>query len=742
LHVAERGRHRKENTRERARNRGRAQAEETLAPSTADALADPVENFAEKKESPAYEAAEKLYKLIVKGYDNKEEQGQAIEEYWNIYNCKPDDNQQYTGNSQGYIPAVRDAINARAKRALKQLFPSNHKHVDGLSSDRHAPYTQLALLEHYIRKTNLRSIVRTDLVAGDVTGQWNLMLDWTSSIRNVTKLVRRNPLLEQIDGEERAELELPGLDEEEDTEEEDVLEEGPEIVDFATEDLCVLPPTCTDLQKAHAVTVKLRLSKEAMERMVDEGVFVLPAGTEIADFLKPDQQRDKRNPAKRQANDAGVKSEGTAKFALVFQTYAKLDLGGKRKEEAIIFFAGPEEMIGIIRNPLWSGKRPIFSVPVDRVAGSFFGKSKIEPVKFLQWNLNDFWLMGQDSAMYSLLPIWSVDPLKTPQWSQLVMGLAAVWPVAPDDIKPITAPQLWKDSAQICDLLKRQIWESLDVNEMMMGRMPAGRKNNQLMGAMQQEQSVNITDHAQRYEDCVLNPLVEMMFEFDQQYRTKSLMVETRGEIGAKAALEEIPVPQWGERFFFRWTGTEFMNGVQRLQQKIAWMNVLKGIPPQLLNGRTLDVTPILEEGTETIFGPEVAPRILVDQRNQFRVDPEIEDEMLHNGFAVEVHEADDDVKHLQSHMRAANLAGDPLGMFKQHMMAHYAQLMRKREMAMVQQKGVPGSPGGGQGAAPPQGAAGAPRPGALPAPGRPAQQPAGAVPADQIADGAVMGRG
>jgi hypothetical protein len=97
--------------------------------------------------------------------------------------------------------------------------------------------------------------------------------------------------------------------------------------------------------------------------------------------------------------------------------YTKLDLDGDRKESAIVYYAGPDEIVGIIRNPLWSGKVPIISEPVERVKGSFFGKSKIEPVKFMQWNLCDFWNMGQDSAMYSLLPIFAVDPLKTPQWA-------------------------------------------------------------------------------------------------------------------------------------------------------------------------------------------------------------------------------------------------------------------------------------------------------------------------------------
>ena len=594
---------------------------------------------------------------------------------------------------------------------------------------------QLSLLEYYIRKTGLQSVVRTDLIAGDVTGQWNLMIDWTTSLRHITKLVKRNPIVQEIDGEDIAEMgiEDPTADEEEDTEDEDIIEEGPEIVDFATDDLTVIPPTCTDLQRARAVAVRLRLSKDQVQRLEDEGVFVLPVNTDLDAFVRPDQSRDRHNPDKKHVKDAGIKTEGTYKYAVIYQTYCKLDFGGEHQEEAIVYYSGPDEICGIIKNPLWSGKRAILSQPVERIQGSFFGKSKVEPVKFLQWQLTDFWNMGQDSAMYSLLPIFAVDPLKTPQWSSLVMGLAAVWPVSPADVKPITAPQLWKDSAQICDLIKRQIWESMDVNEMMMGKMPQGRKNNQMMGSMQQEQSINIADHASRYEQVMLNPLLEMLFEFDQQFRTSELMIESRGEIGVKAAIEMIPVQQWDNRYFFRWTGTETMNSMQRMQQQIATMNVLKGIPPQMLNGRTFDATPILESLVENVFGPEMAPRILVDKRNMFTIDPEIENEMLANGFPAEVHEADDDPAHLQSHMKAAGINGDPQGLYKMHMGATMAQLQKKRQMQQQMQGGQPGLPGAPGGAGP--GAAGAPRPGAMPAPGgaRPAQNPPGAIQADAM---------
>ncbi len=736
-----------------ARRRGGSEA--ALPSASINALAAPgaepgkknkLENWADKVDSEAYAQAKKLYPLLVKGYQNKDEQDQRIREYWNIYNAIPDANQQYTGNSQGYVPAIRDAINARAKRSLKQLFPSNHRHVDGLSAEAEIPYTQLALLEFYIRQTKLRAIVRSDLIAGDVTGQWNLMVDWSKSVRSITKLVKRNATIGEVDGEDVSELGLENPAEEvEDTEEEDITEEGPEVVDFATEDLVVIPPTCDNLQKARAVSIRLRMSVGKVQEMVDEGVFILPEKSDIEAFCN-DQDQNRKNPAKKQTNDAGIKTEGTDRHAEIFQCYAKLDLGGDTREEAIIFFAGQEQIVGIIKNPLWSGKRAVISAPIERLQGSFFGQSKIEPVKFLQWQLNDFWNMGQDSAMYSLLPIWAADPLKNPNWASMTMGLAAVWPIDPVGIKAITSPQLWKDAVAICDTMKRQIWESMDINEMMMGAMPAGRKNNQLMGSMSQEQSTNIIDHSTRYEEEMLNPLLEMLFEFDQQYRTADLMIETRGPIGVSAKVEAIPPQQWDQRFYFRWAGVEFTQSMQLMQQKIAWMNVLKGIPPQQLNGKTLDVTPILTGCTEEMFGPELAPKILIDKRNMYTVAAVVEDEMMHNGFLVDTHEADDDPAHLQAHMRAAAMNGDPLGIYKQHMGAHMMQLQRKKEMAMVQGGGggMPGGPGGaGPGnQMPAPGVAGAPRPGAIPAQdgGRPMQNPPGAIQTDAMPG--AMGRG
>ena len=703
-----------------------------------------VANFADDEGSDLYKEALGLYSAIQAAFEGKHEQSDWIEEYWNIYQCKEDTNQQYTGNSRCYIPAVRDAINARAKRALKQLFPMPHRHIEALGADGETPFAQLALLEHDIRAMGLKEIVRSDLVAGDVTGQWNLYIDWLRSYRRITELVKRNPSLVEV-GENMKESAVDLVDpgeEEEATEDRDVLTEGPVVVDFATEDLAVVPPTENDLERAKSVTLRLRLSKDRVREMVEEGVFVLRENETVEQAWESlekeanlDATMDKKVPPKARASAAGVKTNGSYKYLLVYETTARLQFeeeteeGGKEKVRrlAYVYFASQQRILGIIKAPQWGGKRPVISAPVERVKGSFFGTSKIAPVKFLQWNLNDFWNMGQDSAMYSLLPIWAADPEKNPNWASMVMGLAAVWPIAPDAIKPLTQPQLYKDSYQICDGIKRQIWESMDVNEMMMGRMPAGRKNNGMMNAFQQDQMMNIMDHAERYEEVMLTPLAERLHEYERQFRTTTLLVEQRGEIGQKVKMTEVKPEQLDQRYQYRWCGTSIISSMQLMQQRIAAMNVLRGIPPQQLNGRKLDLTPILEKFVESLFGPETAPHILIDERNLYTVPPDVENVIMHNNMPVAVHQADDDQQHIVSHASAAQLTGDPQGRLRAHLAMHQMALQAKQQIQM----GAPGAPGVPGGAGP--GVPGTPRAGASPAgPRSVAQNPPGLPGADQ----------
>lgn len=292
----------------------------------------------------------------------------------------------------------------------------------------------------------------------------------------------------------------------------------------------------------------------------------------------------------------------------------------------------------------------------------------------------------------------------------------------------------WKSQAASIDVRgakqKTKAATAWTLTPQTMSAKARGRKNQAQMAAMAQQQESNIIDNAKRYEEVILNPLLEWMFELDRQFRTEELTVEVLGELGARANLQTIPPQAFGERYFFRWCGTSYQQNLQRMQQMIAWMNVLRGIPPQQLDGRRLNIGPILEYGTEQIFGPEVAPRILIDERNLFHLDPQDENLMMHNGLPAEIHQADDDRAHIAAHLQAAQLTGDPQGLFRAHIQQHQQAMQAKlqAQQAPKPPQGQPGVPGG---AGP--GVAGTPRAGAQPGQPRP-QGPAGMIHPDQIA--------
>ena len=696
-----------------------------------------VENWASDTESDIYEKCIKMYPKIEKAYKNREEADESISEYWNIYNATPDENQVYQGNSKSYVPVVRDCINARAKRALKQNFSSKYKHVEAVGTDGETPHAQLALAEHYIRSTKLKSLCRSVLISGDVTGHWGIYVDWMRSVRNVSEMIRRNPVIRTLDGEE---MDLINPHEEEEVvEDSEIIDEGPTVTDFAVEDLAVIPPTCNDIEKAEIVALKLRMSKEQIEKMVDDGIFILGEDSELSEWMDTKKGVDKRNPAKDRSDDAGIKTEGTNSYALIYEVTARLEFEKGKKSLAYIYFAGENDCIGIIKAPQWGQKRPYITAPIERVGGSFYGISKIEAVKWMQWQLIDFWNMGQDSAMYSMLPIIMTDPEKNPNYASMVIGLAAVWTCDPNSTRFAEMPSLWKDSIQMCQAIKSQIHESLDVNDLMMGKAPSGRKNAQAVGAQMQEASVPILDHAERFEEEILTPLIERFVEYDTQFREEDITVMSMGEIGMRAAMQVIPPQQWGNRYQFQWVGTEYVMNMQRMQQQISTMNVLRGIPPQQLNGKKLDITPILSSLVSTVFGEEMGQRILIDERDQHTVPADIENELMANGITVMIHQADNDVEHIQSHQMNAQKTGDPRGLERTHMEMHVKQLQAKRQAAMAaqqpQQPGQQGMPGG---AGP--GVAGTPRMGAQTVGPKAGQQPNGAIGPDQMAGGIPRG--
>jgi hypothetical protein len=683
------------------------------------------------------------YKDVAEGFQDQWNRANDQMDYWDIYNSRLTSKQFYSGNSRIFIPIVKNAVDARKTRFTNQIFPQSGRYVECTSTDGTRPSAITALLEHYVRKAKLRTQVMPALVrAGDVSGQYNVYVSWVTRERHVTFRTKTMPKIEGT------EIDNPVAEEIDDIKHEEIEDGHPEVEVIADSDILVLPQTADCMEEALAeggsVTVLRRWSKAKIKKMIDDGAIRKDEGDMLMDALQKKSPPEVINADKKMVDAAGIKGDGK-KHALVYETYKMMKVPGHEDRRLCqIYFGGEKQILGCHLNPLWCDKLPLLSVPVDKVAGAFKGRSKIEAVADLQYAANDAVNMAWDSAAYALLPIVMTDPEKNPRVGSMVLSMAAVWETSPKDTSFATMPHVWEKGFELVNACKSEVSQTLSVSPAAITQGVSSSlksKPNQAMVAQEQQIDILTTaDAVTVLEEGILTPMLNLFLELDHQYRDEEITVRQFGEMGLRAGMEEIPPVQMEHRYVFRWFGVEQARSAQQIQQQIAGMNVIRGIPPQQLNGYQVNLVPIITQLVENTFGPRLAPLIFVSPEQQLPVPADQENAMLGEGYEVPVHKMDDDKQHIQAHQQALQMMqmqGETKNAkkFLAHVWQHIQQAQAKQQAAMQAQQGAPGVPGG---AGP--GVAGSPRVGAQPG-GPRTQGPPGMIHQDQMRDPSVMPR-
>lgn len=690
-----------------------------------------------RQNSPIRKKLAELVEAVRKGFQEQSERSDAQGDYWDCYNCRLNSQQFYNGNSGIYVPIVRDAINARATRFVNQLFPQSGHYVEAIAADGSSQNELVALLDHYIREARFKTNVAKPLSRnGDVEGHYNVYCDWTEAERQVVSRETHGPR-DPLTG-----AEMPG-EPIEDVSEEDVIEGRPAFEVLHDCDVLVLPASADSiedaLQSGGSVTIVRRWSKAKIEAMIAEDAIRSEEGDDLTETMGKVTQ-DGQDIEKSLAEDIGITKKG--KEAVVWETWAMLKLGDKGYSEkgtrrlCRVFFGPSDTALGCKRNPHWNDRCPLLSVPVEKIAGVFKGKSLVEPIASMQYEANDAINEGADAAAYSALPIVARDPEMGN--GPMILNLAAIWDIKPESVKFLTFPDLTPRAITRVQMATQGIFQSLGVNPAMMPQQTGrpGAKRNQAEVAM--EQSVDLLTTAEAVsvlEEGIFTPACAWMVDLDYQFRDDEITVRMYGEMGHKAEMQKVAPLQNRNGFAFVWRGSEQakMNAMM-LQQGTAALNVARGLAPQLAaEGVQLKLAPIVERWISQIFGPVLGARVIVDQRDQLTLDPEGENEMMSDGFEVPIHPLDDDNQHLPSHMRDMQEGGDPHGTKRVHVQMHLRQKQAKAQAAaMMQMRQMMQQQGGGQSGGG-QGGPGMPQPGAAPAGPRLLKQAPGAVHHDQM---------
>lgn len=672
------------------------------------------------------EALLDLYKDIEKGFEAQQERANDQMDYWEIYNCKLGGNQYYQGNSKIFLPIVHDAINARVTRFTNQIFPQTGRYVEVTTEDGIIPHAEMSLLEYYVRKAKLRTEVVPALCRnGDVEGQYNIYVSWQEHKRHVAWRVQKPIQLADAN------------DTMDDIAEETLAEGRPHFEVLADSDVLVLPHTADSIEDAFAaggsVTILRRWSKHKIKRMIANGEINEEEGDILYTELNKEKSIQYSDKARTMVDAAGIKTSGAGRYALVYETWTELvvdDGDEEARRLCRVYFGSEKSILSCKRNPYWSDKCPLFSAPVEKVQGVFKGKSKVHPTKEVQYSANDFINMGQDSGMFSMMPIVLTDPERNPRIGSMVLSLAAVWECDPASTQFAKFPDIWKSGFEIVGQCRAQIMQTLSVSPAAITQSQ-GQRSKPSQADVAREQQVDIlttADAVTVIEEGILTPIVNFALELDHQYRKDKLLIRQFGEKGLRAKMDWVPPIQMDNKRAYRWFGVEQARNQQQVQMQIAGLNIIKSIPPQMMPGHRIDLVPLITHLAENLFGPRLAPLTFRDEKAELTLDPELENQWLLQGLDLAIHPMDDDATHLKSHQQAMGMSnGDPQGNVRAHMQRHMAQIQMKQQAQLAQQvqqmmgpqqQGPPGRQ---------------PRAGAQPRPPRGGQQPPGMIPRDTI---------
>lgn len=685
----------------------------------------------------------KVFEGIERGYREQVDRSDDVLDYWDIYNCRLTSKQFYAGNSRLFVPLVHNAVEARKTRFMGQLFPQAGRSVDVTTEDGEVPHAEMALLEMYCDKAELRTkLVPAMLVAGDVEGQYTVCVTWSTRKRHV---VTRQTSPVKIGG-----IEHEGLGEIEKLVEETIEDSWPQVDIVPDPDFLVLPATSDTIDEAldagGSVTALCRWSKARVEQAIADGEIDLGEGEKYTAAMLMEQKRgdegQTRNVPKKLADAAGIKAGGQA--ALIYRTFTRIEIAGERRL-VLAYYGGDDVILGCKLCPYWNDKADYITASVRKTPGVLKGQSQVKPCADMQYFANDVTNEGADSATYGLLPIIMTDPQKNPKYATMVADMMAVWETSPNDTKVLQFPPLYENAFSIVAAAERYINMTLGVNPAMLPQSTGSpkTKRNQAEVALEQQVDILSTDQACVVIEGVLSEVLERFAEYDAQFRDSEATVRSIGPLGVKAEMVTVPAGQMGKRWRYKWRGTSTKNTVQQIQQQISALNVIKGMSqdPQVAQaGYRVNPVPLMKTVADNAFGPDLAPQIFVSMQDELSFEPELENEMLGEGFQVPVSPLDNDATHLQAHVaymqqhRDMLLPHTPQAIaFQLHISAHQKQMQAKQQaqtmrtmMQQQQQRPAAAAPG--------------PRPGATPAPPRGnVQQPPGRIAPDQMRGGLVQ---
>jgi hypothetical protein len=382
-----------------------------------------------------------------------------------------------------------------------------------------------------------------------------------------------------------------------------------------------------------------------------------------------------------------------------------------------------DDVILRIQQVPWTHGMPhIVAGKFVEVVGEFYGRGLPEVFDRMQYTLNDTGNQALDALTYAVNPITVVDLYQVQDPTSLRFRPGAKWLAAPGSVKAFEmSPEPAVVGLNAVGSLMSIMTELGDVIPVGGGGARGKGRAAQSSAGMQMaisEAQVDIRDVVENIEDQVMNPWLERGHSLTIQYLEEPLILRIDGKGGQQILEQKIDRIDLLGDFRFQWLGSSAsLNQQVKSQQMIQALQIASQIPPEALQaeGKRISYATLLTDIYSKGLGLPNADRIVVDIHPQEGTDPTIENDLFRvgRGREIVVSEADDDDKHLEAHMRLAQVAVeagvDPadMALLQIHLRRHQAAKMAKQLMAQQQQQQQAMQQAQGAGGAKPNGQAG-----------------------------------
>jgi len=329
-------------------------------------------------------------------------------------------------------------------------------------------------------------------------------------------------------------------------------------------------------------------------------------GIEEALDLSPEQ----RERAMATGVDLASYRPSKRKRHLLYEFWGEYDLDEDGfPEQCVLTVLDKEVLIRAESNPFWHGEIPYLDCPYIPCDGELEGIGVIEPIRYLQYELNDTHNQLMDLKTLILNCMWLIDENAGIRTEDLKMRQGGV--IRTNDMNGIQAlrpPDFTQAGYNGLALLEKQIKATNAATDPLMGIPTAGRQTATEVASLIREGNVRISIAGRLLKERVLKRLLRMAYSMNQQLLDEEVVVYLGGEprvvspnmIYGDLEFEALSLDDLGEREI-------------KQQQLVSFFSIAARYTPQIIpliikeiwDGFNFKGTEEIDRALQTMVGPQ-----------------------------------------------------------------------------------------------------------------------------------------